>query len=167
MVILNGVDWVSRRSNKTHWTAKSKFYHFIDVMMRAMASQITSLTIVYSTVYSRHSQTKHQSSVSLAFVRGIHRRPVNSPHKWSVMRKYFHFMTSSWFYVIKIRFGFCWFHEHRSRDKQLPDEWIREQNLNELIDWLTVPLLSKFNVMEILCIVTQFSNYSIIHKQYI
>ena len=38
--------------------------------MRTMASQITSLTIVYSTVYSVEDQTKRQSSVSLAYVRG-------------------------------------------------------------------------------------------------
>ena len=36
--------------------------------MGAMASQITSLTIVYSTVYSGEDQRKHQSSASLAFV---------------------------------------------------------------------------------------------------
>ena len=55
--------------------------------MGAIASQITSLTIVYSTVYSDADQRKHQSSASLAFVRGIHRGPVNSPHKWPVTRK--------------------------------------------------------------------------------
>ena len=55
--------------------------------MGADASQITSLTIVYSTVYSGAVQRKHQSSVSLAFVQEIHRGPVNSPHKWSVTRK--------------------------------------------------------------------------------
>ena len=46
-----------------------------------VASQITSLTIVYSTVYSGAVQRKYLSSPSLAFVRGIHRWPVNSPHK--------------------------------------------------------------------------------------
>ena len=51
-----------------------------------LASQITSLTIVYSTVYSDADQRKHQSSASLAFVRGIHRGPVISPHKWPVTR---------------------------------------------------------------------------------
>ena len=59
--------------------------------MSAMASQITSLRIVYSTVYSSGDQRKHQSSASLAFVRGIHRRPVNSPHKGPVTRKMFPF----------------------------------------------------------------------------
>ena len=55
----------------------------------AMASQITSLTIVYSTIYSGADQRKHQGSASLAFVRGIHRPPVNSPHKWPVTLKMF------------------------------------------------------------------------------
>ena len=59
--------------------------------MGAMASQITSLTIVYSTVYSGTDQRKHRSSASLAFVRGIHRSPVNSSHKGPVTRKMFPF----------------------------------------------------------------------------
>ena len=59
--------------------------------MGAVASEITSLTIVYSTVYSGADQRKHQSSASLAFVRGIHRWPVSSPHKWPVTRKMFPF----------------------------------------------------------------------------
>ena len=46
--------------------------------MISMASQIPSLTIVYSAVYSDADQRKHQSFVSLAFVREIHRWPVNS-----------------------------------------------------------------------------------------
>ena len=64
---------------------------YSDVIMGALASQITSLTIVYSIVYSNTDQRKHQSSASLAFVRGIHRGPVNSPHKWPVARKMFPF----------------------------------------------------------------------------
>ena len=59
--------------------------------MGAMASQITSLTIVYSTVISGSDQRKHQSPASLAFVRRNHRWPVNSPHKWPVTRKMFPF----------------------------------------------------------------------------
>ena len=59
--------------------------------MSAMASQITNLTIVYSNGYSSADQRKHQSSASLAFVRGIHRWPVNSPHKGPVTRKMFPF----------------------------------------------------------------------------
>ena len=59
----------------------SQVLHYDDVRMGAMASQITSLMIVYSTVYSGADQSKHQSSASLAFVWGIHREPVNSLHK--------------------------------------------------------------------------------------
>ena len=65
--------------------------HYIDVIMGAMVSQITSLTIVYSTVYSGADQRKHQNYAALAFVREIHRWPVNSPHKWPVTRKIFPF----------------------------------------------------------------------------
>ena len=59
--------------------------------MCTIASQITSLTIVYSTVYSPADQIKHQSPASLAFVRGIHRWPANSPHKGTVTRNMFPF----------------------------------------------------------------------------
>ena len=66
-------------------------YHYIDVIMSAMASKITSLTIAYSIVYSGAHQGKYQSSASLTFVRGIHRSPMNSPYKVPVMRKMFPF----------------------------------------------------------------------------
>ena len=66
-------------------------YHYCHVIVGAVASQITSLTIVYSTAYSDADQRKHQSSASLAFVRGIYRGPVNSPYKWLVTRKMFPF----------------------------------------------------------------------------
>ena len=65
--------------------------HYDDVIMSQMASQITSLTIVYSTIYSDADERKHQSSASLAFVKGLHRGPMNSPHKWPVTRKMFPF----------------------------------------------------------------------------
>ena len=52
--------------------------------MGVMASQITSLTVVYSTVYSGADHRKHQNSASLSFVREI-------PHKWPVTRKMFPF----------------------------------------------------------------------------
>ena len=50
---------------------ESTVSHHSDVIMGTMASHITSPTIVYSTVYSGADQRKHQSSASLAFVRGI------------------------------------------------------------------------------------------------
>ena len=61
------------------------------VIMGAMASQIPSLAIVYSSVYRGADQRKHQSSASLAFMSGIHRWPVISPHKGPVTRKMFPF----------------------------------------------------------------------------
>ena len=76
--------------------------HYNDVIMGAIASQVTSLTIVYSTVYSDADQRKHQSSVSLAFVRGIHRGPVNSPHKWPVTRKMFPLDDVILFYSLRL-----------------------------------------------------------------
>ena len=66
-------------------------FHYSGVIMGTMTSQITSLAIVCSTVNSGADQRKHQSSASLAFVRGIHRSPVNSPHKGPVMRRTFPF----------------------------------------------------------------------------
>ena len=65
--------------------------HYHDVIMSAMASQITSLMIVYSAVYSGADQRKHQNSTSIAFVWDIHRLPVNSPHTGPVTQKVFSF----------------------------------------------------------------------------
>ena len=59
----------------------SNYSHYDDVIMSAMVSQITSLTIVSSTVYSGADQRKHQSSLS----------PFLCGHKWPVMRKMFPF----------------------------------------------------------------------------
>ena len=62
--------------------------HYNDVMMSAMASQITGVSVVYAIVCPGTDQRNHQSA-SLAFARGIHREPVNSPHKGPVTRKMF------------------------------------------------------------------------------
>ena len=70
-------------------------YHYIDVIMTTMASQITSLTVVYSTVYSDADQRKHQSSASLVFVWGIHRDRWIPRTKGQLRGKCFHLMTSS------------------------------------------------------------------------
>ena len=77
-------------------------FHYNYVTMGSMASQITSLTVVYSTFYSGADERKHQSSASLAFVSGIHRGPVNSPHKWPVTRKMFSFDVVIIFIVLII-----------------------------------------------------------------
>ena len=76
--------YISYASSKTHWL-------YGDVIMDAIASQITSLVIVYSAFYSGADQRKHQTSASLAFVRGIRRGLVNSRHKWPITRKMFPF----------------------------------------------------------------------------
>ena len=68
--------------------------HYSDVIMSMMASQIISLMIVYSNIYSGADLWKHQSSASLAFVGEIHRWPVTSPHKGPVTQKCFHLMSS-------------------------------------------------------------------------
>ena len=65
--------------------------------MTTMASQITSLAVVYSAVYSDADQRKHQSSASLAFVQGIHRDRWIPRTKGQLRGKCFHLMTSSWF----------------------------------------------------------------------
>ena len=64
---------------------------YSDVIMSAVKSQITGVSIVYSTVCSGVDQRKHQGPASLAFVRGIHRSRVNSPHKGPVTWKMFPF----------------------------------------------------------------------------
>ena len=69
----------------------SSWNHYNDVRMSTMASQITSLAIIFSIVYSGANQRKHQGSASLAFVWGIHRPPVNFPYKGPVTREVFPF----------------------------------------------------------------------------
>ena len=78
--------WFTKNTPST-----SRMSHYGDVIMSTMASQITSLTIVYSIVYSRADRRKTPKPASLAFMRGIHREPVNSPHKRPVTQKIFSF----------------------------------------------------------------------------
>ena len=87
-------------------------WHYSDVIMGAMGSQITSLTINYSTVYSDADQRKHQSSASLALVRVIHRWPVNSLHKWPVTQKMFPFDDVT---MVGNRMNPSWAHIHAER----------------------------------------------------
>ena len=69
--------------------------HYSDVLKSTMESQTAGGSIVYSSVCSGADQRKQQSSAALVFVRGIHRSPMNSPHKGPVTRKMFPLMTSS------------------------------------------------------------------------
>ena len=64
---------------------------YSDVIMSAIVSQITGVSMVCSTVSSGADQRKHQTSASLVFVRRIERWPVNFPYKETVIRKKFIF----------------------------------------------------------------------------
>ena len=70
--------------------------HYSDIIMTTMASQITSLAVVYTTVYSDADQRKQRRSASLAFVWGIHRDRWIPRTKGQLRGKWFHLMTSSW-----------------------------------------------------------------------
>ena len=86
--------------------------HYIGVIMGEIASQITSLIIIFSNFYSDTYQRKHQSSASLAFVQGIHRGPVTSPYKGPVTRKMFPFddviMNHTFFYLSMVSHDTNW-----------------------------------------------------------
>ena len=100
-------DVIMGSSNPSTWKLEDSFIQhnstvavdYNDVIMSPMASQITSIWTGCSAVCSGARQRKHQSSALLAFVRGIHRWPVGSPHKGPITRKMFHLMTSSWLMV--------------------------------------------------------------------
>ena len=88
--------------------------------MATMASQINSVTVVYAIVRTDADQRKYQSSASLAFVRGIHRWPVNSPHKVPVTRKKFPFDD-----VIMSMIGVMDYVARRARNLPVPDlQWV-------------------------------------------
>ena len=89
--------------------------HYNDVMMSMMVSEITHVLIAYSTVCSGADQRKHQSSASLAFKRGIHRRPVNSCTKGQQRGKCFHLMTSTCveFSLSFLIFWLIWYYNMR------------------------------------------------------
>ena len=124
--------------------SSKRWVHYSDTIMSAMAFQITSLTIVYSIVYSGADQRKHQSSASMAFVRGIHRSPLNSPHKWPVTREMFPF--DGVIVLIVRRAGLLW--------SQRDFEW----------RW-SVPLFKCLTVLEFsfilfdLCLLITFFNF--------
>ena len=95
------------------WLPMCKPNHYNDVIMGTIASQITSLTIVCSTAYSGADQREHQSSASLAFVRGIHRDRWIPRTNGQKRRRCFHLMTSSclrtiWEQTICIEDGRRW-----------------------------------------------------------
>ena len=78
-----------------------------DFIMSAMASPITGVWTACSVVCSGYHQRKHQSSASLAFVRGIPWWPVDTPHKGQWRWKCHLLMTSSYSLQIYTRFVKC------------------------------------------------------------
>ena len=118
-------------------------------IMSAMASQITNLTIAHSTHYSGADQRKHQNSASLAFVRGIHRWPVNSPHKRPVTQKMFPFhdlITGSVImYVLGKNDGFQTLTKHSKTQTYFL--WcLLEQRIVIISHWLYCGVLSSSQV---------------------
>ena len=83
--------WNARTLETDNYHDVNLSSHCSDVIMSATASQITGVSIVYSTFCSGADQRRHQSSASLAFALRIHRWPVNSPHKGPVTRNMFPF----------------------------------------------------------------------------
>ena len=109
-----------------------------------MASQITGVSIVCSAVCSGADQRKHQSSASLAFVKGIHRRPVDSPHKGPVTRKVFLF--DDVIMMLPVRSGFVWYNYviFYICTEQIPNWWL------SLICWSTVISGSRYRHSDII-----------------
>ena len=82
------MNWLLPKRNKERRSVMCIFiWHYSDVIKSAIASQITDISIAYSTVCSGADQRKHQSSASLTFVSWIHRWPANFPHKGPVTRE--------------------------------------------------------------------------------
>ena len=112
-------------------------YHYDDddVIIITIASQITSLTNVYSTVYSDADQRKHHSSASLAFVWGIHRGPVNSPHKWPVTRKMFPFDDV----IMMFPPGLCVINEWPITVEAVTcSDWVNAANMDVMYTYLNI-----------------------------
>ena len=91
---INLMNWVNTGSDNGFapvWHQAIITTHYSDIIMSTMASQITGIPIVCSTVCSGADQRKYQSSALLAFLRGILRWPLDSPHKGPVTRIMFSF----------------------------------------------------------------------------
>ena len=141
--------------------------------MGSKACQITSLTIVYPTVYSGADHRKHQSSVSPAFVRGIHRWPVNSPYKGPVSRKMFPFddviMRTVFVHRLAIIGCYCSGETNPAKTKKLTgfrplDISLKVMVHDDVIRWKYFPrywpLMQSFGVLFGLCLNKRSSKQS-------
>ena len=114
--------------------------HYNDVIMTTIASQITSLMVVYSIVYSDADQRKHQSSASLAFVWGIHRDRWIPRTKGQLRGKCFHLMTSSWIIHQKIRQNFESVGRWITSAPRLLLSWVTKWSNSQVIYVSSLPL---------------------------
>ena len=81
-----------KRTEFTEWSIWKRKFHYGHFIMSTMASQITRLTIVYSSVYSGADQRKHQWKLCVAgLCEGNSPTTGELPHKWPVTRKMFPF----------------------------------------------------------------------------
>ena len=110
--------------------SKALSWHYNDVIMSTMASQITGASIVFSTVCYGSVQRKYLSFASLTFLRGIHRWPLNSTHKGPVTQKMFPFDD-----VIKTTNCTAW--STNGRIPLAPTTKIRMARMNLSLDLLT------------------------------
>ena len=76
------------------WALQSSIFytrvHYSDVIKGAMTSHHPHDCLL-NRLFRRRTTNTPKLYTSLAFVRGIHRWPVNSPHKWPVTRNIFPF----------------------------------------------------------------------------
>ena len=121
--------------------------HNNDVIMSAIASQISGFSIVCPNVDSGTDQRNHQSSASLAFVRGFHRSPVNSQHKRPVSRKMFPFddvIMGSSFGVYCMCYLLCCMHAHGILGVDCTDTWAWMNNHMPCKVWNEITPIPKF-----------------------
>ena len=151
--------WTHYDATVMNLLGKSLFlHHYGDVIMGVIASQITSLAIVYSVVYSDADQWKHQSSASLAFVRRIHRGPVNFPHERSVTRKLFPFDDVIMMYLLLPEIDST---EHYILHSDLPCQGFHDLiNLGRVAKYTVVIDCRHHNMTKVmfLCIVPHIAN---------
>ena len=116
--------------------------HNIDVIMTTMASQITSLTVVYSTVYSDADQRKHQKLCVIGLCVGNSPGPVNSPHKGPVMRKMFPFddVIKAVYLTWRLLCAICIFADLR---------WIWSGPMDNVCNQIIIVMIGSFTVKSI------------------
>ena len=119
------------RINVHHDWWNSVVEHCGDVIMNTMESQITSLTIVYSTIHSRRRSKKQQSSALLAFVLTGEfpaQRASNAENVSIWLRHHVHFHRIHIYIWYKSLYTKHWFIEMRL-------SWF---NMHNIIQWISM-----------------------------